>query len=228
MNTKVKAPETKLDGIPDFLKRAPGAKADSTETALRTIAAALKADADEPAEAAADATAPVTDTTANTAEETNVTKKTKPAKTAKARKAKVAASPHEVAAFTRAAKAGKAVPEGKRAAGIAKMAAAKAATAKAAKAKPAKAPKPKAAAPKTPKGASKKAAGSAPVRRDSTKQATILAMLQKGTTVAKIMKATDWQPHTVRAFLSAVVGKKLGLNLTFEKSADGERVYQTA
>jgi hypothetical protein len=31
----------------------------------------------------------------------------------------------------------------------------------------------------------------------------------------------------VRSFLSAVVGKKLGLNLTFEK-VNGERVYQTA
>jgi hypothetical protein len=195
------------------------------------------------AEIATDATAPATDSPAKTAEQTDMTKTTKKAKAKSAtddkviskktatelaayrarKKAAKAAGPHEVAAFTKAAKAGKAAPEGKRAAGIAKMAAAKAATAKATKA-----PKAKAAAAKAPRAGKK---GGAPVAglREGTKQAHILSMLatKGGTTVAKIMKATDWQPHTVRAFLSAVVGKKLGLNLTFEK-VNGERVYRTA
>jgi hypothetical protein len=39
------------------------------------------------------------------------------------------------------------------------------------------------------------------------------------------MRSTGWQPHTVRAFLAAVVRKKRGLTLESEKT-DGERVYR--
>jgi hypothetical protein len=39
------------------------------------------------------------------------------------------------------------------------------------------------------------------------------------------MKATGWLPHSVRAFLSGVVGKKMGLTITSTKSEDGERTY---
>jgi hypothetical protein len=46
-----------------------------------------------------------------------------------------------------------------------------------------------------------------------------------GATIAAIMRATHWQPHTVSAFLAAVVRKKLGLRLESEKT-DGERVYR--
>ncbi len=39
------------------------------------------------------------------------------------------------------------------------------------------------------------------------------------------MKATDWQAHSVRGFLSGTLGKKMGLKIVSSKTNDGERVY---
>jgi hypothetical protein len=60
-----------------------------------------------------------------------------------------------------------------------------------------------------------------------TKQSRVIAMLQSpsGTTIAAMMKATDWQQHSVRGFLAGVVRKRLKLKLG-SKKVDGERVYQ--
>jgi hypothetical protein len=39
------------------------------------------------------------------------------------------------------------------------------------------------------------------------------------------MKATGWQAHSVRGFLSGTVGKKLGLTIASTKTEEGERTY---
>jgi len=41
------------------------------------------------------------------------------------------------------------------------------------------------------------------------------------------MKATGWQQHSVRGFLSSVVRKRLKLKLGSQK-ADGKRIYRIA
>lgn len=64
--------------------------------------------------------------------------------------------------------------------------------------------------------------------REGTKQATLIAMLRApdGATIAEIMAATGWQPHTVRGAMSGALKKKLGLNITSEKIEGRGRVYR--
>jgi hypothetical protein len=65
------------------------------------------------------------------------------------------------------------------------------------------------------------------VARPDTKHARIIAMLRApaGVTIAAIVTATEWQPHSVRGFLAGVIRKKLGLNLVSEQTDKG-RIYR--
>jgi hypothetical protein len=78
---------------------------------------------------------------------------------------------------------------------------------------------------KAPKG--RKKAGAA---RDGSKAAKILDLLKRpeGATLKGLMKATDWQAHSVRGFLSGTLGKKMGLKVTSTKDEGGERPDQAA
>jgi Protein of unknown function (DUF3489) len=68
---------------------------------------------------------------------------------------------------------------------------------------------------------------SAKSSRAGSKKAEVIEMLHRrpGATIAAITRATGWQQHTVRGFFAAVVRKKLGFNLTSEKTGK-ERVYR--
>jgi hypothetical protein len=63
--------------------------------------------------------------------------------------------------------------------------------------------------------------------RGGSKGAKILELIgrPRGATLAEIMKATDWQAHSVRGFLSTA-GKKRGIEIESSKNDAGERVYQ--
>jgi len=65
--------------------------------------------------------------------------------------------------------------------------------------------------------------------RDGSKAAKILDLLKRpeGATLKGLMKATDWQAHSVRGFLSTA-GKKQGIKIESTKSDAGERTYKIA
>ena len=62
--------------------------------------------------------------------------------------------------------------------------------------------------------------------RRNTKTALVLALLKqpKGVSLKALMKATGWQSHSIRGFLSGHLHKKLGLRVkSFRRN--GERIY---
>jgi len=77
-----------------------------------------------------------------------------------------------------------------------------------------------------PKTAGAKKTG--PVPRGGTKTETILDLLKRpgGVTLKELVKATSWQPHSVRGFLSGTIGKKMGMPVESFKSTEGDRSYR--
>ena len=63
-----------------------------------------------------------------------------------------------------------------------------------------------------------------------TKQATLIDLLKRktGATIADLVKATGWQPHSVRGAISGTLKKKLGLTVTSERIEKRGRVYRIA
>jgi Protein of unknown function (DUF3489) len=90
-----------------------------------------------------------------------------------------------------------------------------------------------AAAPKREVKAGKKAAKKptqakeASTPRAESKGAKILELIgrPKGATLAEIVKATDWQKHSIRGFLSTAA-KKHGLKIESTRTEAGDRVYK--
>ena len=74
----------------------------------------------------------------------------------------------------------------------------------------------------------KAAAPKSSSQRAGTKQAMLIAMLQRpeGASIAEIVEATGWMGHTARGAISGVLKKKLALPVTAEKVDGRGTVYK--
>lgn len=72
----------------------------------------------------------------------------------------------------------------------------------------------------------KSAETAVPAGRPNTKSTIFLQLLnrEKGATVAELAKASDWQAHSVRGFMSGTLKKKRGLQI-ISQVIDGMRRY---
>ena len=75
---------------------------------------------------------------------------------------------------------------------------------------------------------SKKASKPAAESRDGSKKSIVIDLLRRkeGATMAEIAKATDWQNHSIRGFISGQLTKKMGLTVESSKNESGERTYR--
>jgi hypothetical protein len=56
----------------------------------------------------------------------------------------------------------------------------------------------------------------------------LLLTEKDGAITAEIAKATDWQNHSIRGFISGTIAKKMCLAVESAKNDDGERTYRIA
>ena len=77
----------------------------------------------------------------------------------------------------------------------------------------------------TPAKSAPKSSTKAAGPRDGSKTAKVLDLLKRpgGASAKELMKATGWQPHSVRGFLSGTVGKKMKLTVVSTSDEGGER-----
>ena len=90
---------------------------------------------------------------------------------------------------------------------------------------------------KVAKPAAKKATGkpapkaaAAPAAPPDNKKAMILDLLHRkgGATLAEIAKATGWQNHSIRGFISGIASKRMGLKIESTRDEQGQRRYRAA
>jgi DNA-binding MarR family transcriptional regulator len=101
------------------------------------------------------------------------------------------------------------------------------------KSKPSEQPRSRKARSRNRRPQAKKAApNSRTVSRTAARAGTKLGLLvdllrrRQGATVPEVVKATGWQPHSVRGAISGTLKKKLGLRGTSEKIEGRGRVYR--
>ena len=64
--------------------------------------------------------------------------------------------------------------------------------------------------------------------RPATKSEKIIGLLKRetGASIAELAKATGWQEHSVRGFLSGTLKKKQKLEVTSSREGNKDRRYQ--
>ena len=62
----------------------------------------------------------------------------------------------------------------------------------------------------------------------TTKSQILIALLKrpKGASISELAKASDWQAHSVRGFLSGTLKKKLGLAIASTRDDSKDRRYR--
>jgi hypothetical protein len=60
------------------------------------------------------------------------------------------------------------------------------------------------------------------------KSQVVLQLLQRpeGAMLAELQIATEWQPHSIRGFISGIARKRLGLNVRLITSEDSQQRYR--
>ena len=66
-----------------------------------------------------------------------------------------------------------------------------------------------------------------PEARDGSKKGAVIELLRRkeGVSAAEIAKLTNWQPHTIRGFVSTI-SKKMKLAIESVRNEQGQRIYK--